>query len=315
MESRRTALFGLAALAAQRASAPLFGQQRQPVPAPASPIDTIVVDVTRVNVLYTVTDKKGRFITDLSKEDFEVREGKREQEILEFNRETDLPLRLAVLIDTSNSIRASFRFLQDAALQFVQSVVRAGQDRATVMSFDTVPQFVTDLTDYMPTLEKGIRSLRPGGGTALYDAIALACQEKLIQDQPRHKYRRALILLSDGDDTQSHFSRDQALELAHKADAAIFAISTNVTRAPSDGDKVLKYLAAETGGTTFFPFKLEDLTQSFENIANEMRHQYSVLYSPNPLRADGQYHEVEVRMRTKKDFIVRARKGYYAPKF
>jgi Ca-activated chloride channel homolog len=317
MTTRRSALAGLAALAAK----PLFAQTPKPQPqlanAAANPLDdqTIVVDVTRVNVLYTVTDRKGRFITDLEKTDFEVREGKREQEILEFARETDLPLRLAVLIDSSNSIRGSFRFLQDAALQFVQSVVRQGQDRATVLSFDTVPQFVTDLTDNMPTLEKGIRGLRPGGGTALYDAIALSCEEKLIQDQPRHKFRRALILLSDGEDTLSHNSRDQALEMAHKADAVIFAISTNVTRMPSDGDKVLKYLAAETGGTTFFPFKVEDLTQSFENIANEMRHQYSVLYSPNPLRADGLYHEVEVRMKAKKDFIVRARKGYYAPKF
>ena len=303
--------------------AAVFAMQGQQKPADtaakaASPVDetqTIVVDVTRVNVLYTVTDKKGRFITDLAKDDFEVREGKKSQDILEFNRETDLPLRLAVLVDASNSIRGSFRFLQDAALQFVQSVVRPGQDKATIMSFDTVPQFVTDLSDNMPLLEKGIRGLRPGGGTALYDAIYLACEEKLIQDQPRHKYRRALIILSDGEDTQSHYSRDQALEMAHKADAAIFAISTNVTRMPSDGDKVLKYLAAETGGTTFFPFKIEDLTQSFENIANEMRHQYSVLYSPNPLRADGLYHELEVRMRTKKDFVVRARKGYYAPKF
>jgi Ca-activated chloride channel homolog len=296
--------------------------QAPPTPAPAAAAkdavvedQVIVVDVTRVNVLFTVTDKKGRFVTDLSKEDFEVREGKREQSIIEFSRETDLPLRLAVLIDTSNSIRGNFRFLQDAALQFVQSVVRPGTDRATIMSFDSVPQFITDLTGDLPALEKGIRGLRAGGGTALYDAIALACREKLIQDEPRHKYRRAVIILSDGEDTLSQSSRDQALEAAHKADAAIFAISTNITRSPSDGDKVLKYLTAETGGTTFFPFKVEDLNQSFENIANEMRHQYSVLYSPNPLKPDGQYHDIDVRLRTKKDMAVRTRKGYYAPKF
>jgi VWFA-related protein len=275
----------------------------------------IVVDVTRVNILYTVTDRKGRFISDLSKEDFEVREGKIPQNIIEFARESDLPLRLAILIDTSNSIRDRFRFLQEAALSFVQSVIRPGRDKATIMSFDTVPQFVTDLTDSAPALEKGIRSLRPGGGTALYDAIFLACEDKLVQDEPRHKYRRAIIVLSDGDDTQSHYSRDQALEMAHKADAVIYAISTNLTRMPSDGDKVLRYLADETGGTTFFPFKVDDLSQSFENIANEMRHQYSVLYSPSPLRADGKYHEVDVRVTTHKEFGVRARRGYYAPKF
>jgi Ca-activated chloride channel family protein len=135
-----------------------------------------------------------------------------------------------------------------------------------------------------------------------------------MQEQPLHKFRRALIVLSDGEDTQSRYSRDQALEMAQKADVAIYAISTNISGVQSDGDKVLKYLASETGGLTFFPFKVQDLSQSFENIANELRHQYSLLYRPVPAKADGLYHLVTIRPKNRKDLVVRARRGYYAPK-
>src|SRR5205807_2451871 len=172
----------------------------------------IVLDVSRVNLLFTVADKKGRFITDLGKDDFEILESKKPQQILEFTAETDLPLRLAVLIDSSNSIRDRFRFQQEAAVEFINSVMRP-QDKAAVVSFDTGPELVADLTNNTGTLAKAVRDLRAGGGTALYDAVFYACKEKLMQDQPLHKFRRALILLSDGDDTQSRYSRDQALEM------------------------------------------------------------------------------------------------------
>jgi VWFA-related protein len=292
-------------------AAPLLAQQP---PAPRQESETIQVDVTRVSVLYTVTDRRGRFVTNLEKEQFDVFEGKNPQKILEFTRESDLPLRLGVLIDTSNSIRDRFRFQQEAALEFLRSVLRPGQDKAVVFGFDTAPLVVADLTDDMAVLERAIRDLRPGGGTSLYDAVLAACRDKLALDQPKHKFRRALIILSDGEDTQSRYSRDQALEMAHKADVVIYGISTNITRIQTDGDKVLKYFAGETGGQTFFPFKVEDLAQSFENIANEMRHQYSLLFRPEPLRADGKYHDISIQVRGRKDFVVRARKGYYAPK-
>ena len=223
-------------------------------------------------------------------------------------------MRLANLIDTSNSIRDRFRFEQEAAVEFIQSLLRPGQDKAVVVSFDTAAELVADLTDDQRQLENAIRDLRPGGGTALYDAIFFACRDKLMLDQPRHKFRRAMVVLSDGDDNQSRYTRDQALEMAQKADVVIYTISTNITRIPSQGDKVLKYFAEETGGLTFFPFKVQDLSQSFENIANELRHQYNLLYRPEPLRADGQYHEVEVKVKDRKGLLVRARKGYYAPK-
>jgi len=184
-----------------------------------------------------------------------------------------------------------------------------------LMSFDTEPQLISDLTSNTALLEKGINAMRPGGGTSLYDAIYFAAKEKLMVDQPREKYRRAMILITDGDDTQSRYTRDQALEMAQKADTVIYAISTNITRSGTEGDEVLKYLTDETGGQAFFPFKAEDLDQSFENIANELRHQYNIYYHPDPLKTDGLYHPITVRIRTRKDLMVRARKGYIAPKF
>jgi Ca-activated chloride channel homolog len=291
----------------------------KPAPAPAPVVeprdpDRITLDVTRVNFLFTVSDRKGRFVTDLGKEDFEVVESKKPQNIVEFVAESDLPLRLAILVDTSNSIRDRFKFQQEAAIEFINSVIRPDRDRAIVVSFDTAATLVADLTGDTENLAKAVRDMRPGGGTSLYDAIFFACRDKLAQDQPRHKYRRAMVLLSDGDDNQSRYTREQALEMAHKSDVVIYSISTNQTRLETDGDKVLKYLARETGGQSFFPFKATDLAQSFENIANELRHQYSILYRPEPLKTDGLFHKVDIRVKDRKDLIVRARNGYYAPR-
>jgi Ca-activated chloride channel homolog len=290
---------------------------QQPVAEKPAPVDApntrITVDVTRVNVLFTVTDKKGRFITDLGKDDFSVTENKKPQVIQEFTAETDLPLRIAILIDTSNSIRDRFKFEQEAAVEFINSVLRPREDKAMVVSFDTAAELVADLMDDPDKLARSIRNLRPGGGTALYDAIYFACRDRLQQDQPRHRFRRAVIIVSDGDDNQSKVTRDQALEMAQKADVVVYGISTNISRIENDGDKVLKYLALETGGQAFFPFKVQDLAQSFENIANELRRQYNIFYRPEPLKADGLYHSIGVKVNGRKDLVVRARKGYYAP--
>ena len=276
--------------------------------------DRIVVDVFRANFLASVTDKKGRFVTDLKKEDFEVVESKKKQTILDFIAESNLPLRLAIIVDTSNSVRGRFKFQQEAATEFVKGVIRPGTDKAIVVGFDSTAQLAADMTDDVGKLENAIKQLRPGGGTALFDAIYFACREKLMQDQPMYKFRRAIVLLGDGDDNASRYTRDQALEMAQKADTVVYTISTNNTRIPSDGDKVLKYLSQETGGSTFFPFRATDLSQSFENIANELRSQYAIVYKPEPLKLDGLYHEVEIKIKTRKDLIVRTRKGYYAPR-
>jgi VWFA-related protein len=294
----------------------LLGQDKNgKAPPPDSQDKTrITLDVSRVNMLYTVSDKKGRFVTDLTKDDFEVFESKKPQPIIEFAAESDLPLRLAILIDTSNSIRERFHFQQEAAIAFIDSTVRPRQDKAMIVSFDTAAELVADLTDDIAGLERGIQNLRPGGGTSLYDAIFFACRDKLMQDQPLYKFRRAMVILSDGEDNQSRYTRDQALEMALKADVTIYTISTNITRIETDGDKIMRYFAEETGGQSFFPFKVSDLNQSFENIANELRHQYNIFYRPDPLKTDGLYHPVDIRVKHRKELIVRARKGYYAPK-
>jgi VWFA-related protein len=273
----------------------------------------ISVDVTRVNLLFTVSDHKGRFVQDLLKDDFEIMEGKKQQEIVEFTSEANLPLRLAILIDTSNSIRDRFKFQQEAATDFVNAVLRPKQDKAMVVSFDMSAELVTDLTEDAQKLADSIRGLRPGGGTAMYDAIYFACRDKLMQEQPMNKFRRAMVILSDGEDNQSRWTREQALEMAHKADVVIYAISTNRSGVETDGDKILKFFAQETGGLAFFPFKAQDMAQDFSNIASELRHQYSVLFRPEPFVADGLYHAVKVVVKNHKDLVVRARHGYYAP--
>ena len=300
----------LAALAGASASA----SSQQPPFNPEDDRNRIVLDVARVNMLYTVSDKKGRFVTDLTRDDFQIVESKREQKILEFTAESDLPLRLGILVDSSNSIRDRFRFQQEAAIEFVNQVVRPRQDKAVIVSFDSAAELVADLTGDTDVLSKAIRGLRPGGGTAMFDAMFFACRDKLMQDQPRHKFRRAMIVLGDGDDNASRYTRDQALEIAQKADVVIYAISTNNTKIDRDGDKILRYFADETGGVAFFPFKVQDLSQSFENISNELRHQYNVLYRPDPLKTDGLYHKVDIKVKGRKELVVRARKGYYAPK-
>ncbi len=286
----------------------------QSAPVADLPDSRIVLEVNRVDVMFTVSDKKGRFVTDLGINDFLVSENKKPQSILEFAAESDLPLRLAILIDTSNSIRDRFRFQQEAATRFIDGVIRPSQDKAAVISFDTSAELVADLTGDTEKLDKAVRELRPGGGTALYDAVYFAARDKLMQDQPRTKFRRAMVILSDGEDNNSRYTRDQALEMAQKADVVLYTVSTNITRMPTDGDKIMRYFASETGGLAFFPFKAEDLSQSFENIANELRHQYMILYRPEPLKNDGLYHTVDIKIRSRKDLVVRARKGYYAPK-
>ncbi len=297
--------FQSGALRAQGSSSP--GAQNAQEPAP------IRAEVTRVNMLFTVTDKKGRFITDLTRDDFQVAENKKPQEILEFTAETDLPLRLAVLVDTSNSIRDRFHFQQEAATNFINSVMRT-QDKAIVVSFDTSAELVADMTNDTNVLEKAVRGLRPGGGTALYDAIFYACKDKLMLDQPLYKFRRAMVILSDGEDNDSRYSREQALEMAQRADTVIYTISTNISHIESEGDKIMRYFADQTGGASFFPFEAKDLNQSFENVANELRHQYNLFYRPQPLNNDGRFHQVAIRVKGRRDVFVRARKGYYARK-
>ncbi len=272
----------------------------------------IVVDVSRVPLLFTVTDKKNRFITNLEKEDFEVYDNGEKQEISQFVRESDLPLRIGILMDTSNSIRGRFRFEQEAAIEFIRGVLAEEKDRAFLVSYDTRAELMVDFTNDAEKLAEGVRSMRPGGGTALYDAIYYASRDKLPEDRPLEEFRRALVLIGDGEDNQSSVTRDMALEMAHKADAVLYTISTNRSGQKIEGDSVMKYFAKETGGVSFQPFQARDLEQSFADIANELRHQYFIIYSPTNFAADGSFHKIRVKTNVK-NTQVRARAGYYAP--
>lgn len=295
------------------------GQQVPPPKPPASlpagdEPTRISVEVTRVSMAFSVTDRKGKFVTGFLKDDFEVLENGKPQTISEFTAEPSLPLRVAVLIDTSNSVRDRFKFEQEAASQFLDEILHTSQDKAMVVSFDSSVQTVCDLTSNTDKLGSAIRDLRPGGGTAMYDALRFAA-DRLAQEQPSYQFRRIIIIVSDGEDNLSHGTRDQALEAAQLADTFIYAISTNnLSAGDTDGDKVLKYFTSETGGHAYFPFKLEELATSFEIIAEEVRHQYNVVYRPEPLVNDGLFHKVEIRVKGHKELSVRARSGYYARK-
>ena len=299
------ALLACVSLGAQQTSKP----ELTPVYADS---DIIKVDVARVPLLFTVTDKKNRFITDLDREDFEVFDNGKRQEIREFVRESDLPLRIGVVLDTSNSIRGRFKFEQEAAIEFLRGVLAEDADRAFLVSFDTQAELIVDYTNDIDRLAAGVRNLRAGGGTALYDAIYYACRDKLPEDQPKEQFRRALVVIGDGEDNHSTVTREDSLEMAHKAEAVVYTISTNRSGKAEIGDRTLRRFAQETGGISFHPFQARDLEQSFANIANELRHQYFILYSPSGFENDGRFHKVRVKPQVK-NAMVRVRRGYYAP--
>jgi VWFA-related protein len=279
------------------------------------PLETIRKRVNEVNVIFTVTDKHGHYVKDLHKDDFAVKDDNRPaQSVLSFRSETDLPLRVGLLIDASNSVRDRFRFEQEAAIEFLNQIVRPRSDRAFVIGFDTTPEVTQDFTDNTAKLSKGVHMLRAGGGTALYDALFFACRDKLAKaDQERGSVRRAIILLSDGDDNQSRVTREEAIEMAERAEVIVYTISTNVSGMKQRGDKVLERIADATGGRAFFPFKIQDVANAFSEIQDELRSQYALGYKPADLRPDGRYHSIDIEAVNNKHLRVRARRGYYAP--
>jgi VWFA-related protein len=273
---------------------------------------TIRVPVNLVNVLFTVTDKKKRLVLDLTKDDFKVFEDKKPQKVQFFSRETDLPLRIGILIDTSNSIRERLRFEQEAAVDFLTTTVRPDKDLAFVVGFDVAPQLIQDYTDDTNKLADAIRNLQAGGGTGLYDAIFFAAKEKMQYSATEPYLRRVMVIVSDGRDNQSQHSRDEALSMAQHGEVTIFAISTNRTGISSPGDKVLKYFASETGGQAFFPFEASDVAEDFREIARELRSQYSVAYTSTNTARDGTFRNISIDP-AQKGYHVRARAGYFAP--
>jgi Ca-activated chloride channel homolog len=313
------------------------GQQSPPLPPPQQTKPSqqqnpqIEAPTTRqqrtvglVRLVAAVMDRRNKFVTDLTQNDFGVSEDGKEQRITYFGRQANLPLRIGMLLDTSNSIRERLHFEQDAAIDFLYNVIRRGQDEAFVMTFDNEPEVVQDYTGDMSDLSEVIQKQNAGGGTALNDAIYVASQRLLDAPtpSPNPDVRRILVVISDGDDNLSDHALSDAIEMADRAGVSIYTISTNNdwvevdTGTPqklqySEGDNILKELAAETGGRSFFPFRVDDLAQSFLDIGNELRSQYLIGYTPPYKVADGQFHRVDLRV-YRKGLIVRARKGYYA---
>jgi VWFA-related protein len=274
---------------------------------------TFVVPVNEVSVVFTVTDKHNHYVKDLGKNDFKVIDDERPvEEIRSFRRETDLPLLVGLLIDASNSVRDRFKFEQESAIEFLNQTVRPRYDQALVVGFDTEAEVTQDFTDSTEALSRGVRALRPGGGTAMYDALYKTCRDKLLKSPTSASARRAIILVTDGEDNSSHVTREEAIEMALRADVIVYTISTNFPGG-GNGDKVLQRIADATGGRAFEPFQLTDVANAFAQIQNDLRSQYALSYRPADFKHDGRYRTIEIVAQNHKGLKVRSRHGYYAP--
>jgi Ca-activated chloride channel homolog len=333
--------------AAQQSPNADLGKRQDPAqqpapPQPATPQEQapqrqeggrITQVVNLVDVLFTVLNHRNKLVPNLEKDDFKVWDDKTQQAIRYFSRQTDLPLRIGLLMDTSNSIRDRLKFEQDAATSFLFSVLRHNKDQAFVMTFDDEPSVLQTFTDDAGRLRDEIVKTRAGGGTAVYDAIFDACQKELSHpprppgDQP-DVVRRVMILISDGDDNLSNHTRSEAIEMAQRYSVVIYTISTstqwiqlsqtnpdklaNRKTHLTEGDQILQDLADQTGGRAFFPYHVDDLDQSFQDIGDELRNQYSIAYIPTHAQLDGKYHKIRIEVPEHKGYQVRARRGYFA---
>ncbi len=295
-----------------------------PKPANAAPASTGTPDLpsggnfrTRtdeVNVIFTVTDKHGKFVKDLKQNEFKILDNNLPpKEIKSFEASTNLPLRVGLLIDASNSIRDRFLFEQQAAIEFLHQTIHPQTDKAFVLAFDEVWDVEQDFTNDLDKLSRGVKAIRPGGGTAMWDAVYYACRDKLMRERSTGIVRLAIVLVSDGDDNQSRVLRQEAIEMAQHAGVIVYAISTNLSNILDTGDHNLKMLAEATGGRAFFPFKLQNLAEDFHEVQEELRSQYSVNYKPAQFSLNGMYRPIVITTENKK-LKVRAKKGYYVPK-
>ncbi len=317
--SRIGALLAILVLGALSQALPDQGQTKQTPKAVQKPVppgysgETYRVNVDLINVFCSVWDKDtGAFVTNLTRDDFAVFEDEKKQEIKNFARETNLPLTIAFLIDTSQSVAPKLKFEQEAAISFFHSVMRE-KDRAALVEFDSGVTLVQDFTADPNKMAKQIKTLRAAGGTSLYDAIYLSCDEKLIREMGR----KAIVILSDGEDQSSSRTFEQALQMALKAEAIIYSISVNRggffgVGDTKNGDRIMKDFSEQTGGRAFFPFKVEDLDDAFRRINQELRSQYNIGYVSSNAARDGAYRKIDLRI-AEKGLKISFRKGYYAP--
>jgi VWFA-related protein len=290
--------------------------QQPGAPPPANqdqPTETIRVQVNEVNLIFTVTDKKGKFITGLKRENFGLLDdGRPPLAVLRFTQQTNLPLRVGIMLDTSSSIRQRFQFEQDSAIEFLLQILHLN-DRAFVEGFDIQTDLAQDFTNNVDLLNQGIRKLRPGGGTALFDALYKTCRDQMLTLKETGAVRRAIILVSDGDDNYSRVEESDAIKMCQRADTIVYSISTNISPSKDKGDDVLKAISEATGGQAFYPIKLEDVAVGFRNVEEELRSQYHLVYRPANLKMDGSFRTIYLQA-TDPRYHVRAQKGYFAPR-
>jgi Ca-activated chloride channel family protein len=295
------------------AQSPSGDQSSQPADGQEAP--TLRITANEVNLIFTVTDKHGHYIPNLKLNDFALLDDQRAPErVTSFRQQINLPLRVGIVVDASTSIRTRFQFEQQSATEFLINILKARSDRAFVLGFDVTPTVEADWTNNIDALETGINRMRPGGGTALFDAVYTACRDKLLDvSRGQEPVRKAMILISDGDDNQSRVHPDEAIKECQRAETIIYAISTNWTPSRGRGDKVLTDMAEATGGQTFFPPSVEEMAASFKQIEEELRSQYALTYIPAAFKADGAFRPIYLYCNDRR-YQVRAKKGYFAPR-
>ena len=288
-------------------------QPRDESAPPAASTPTIQVFSREVNLVFTVTDGKGRFITNLPQQQFGLLDdGRPPARVVRFQQQSNLPLRVGIMLDTSNSIRSRFAFEQQAAIDFFLQVLRPA-DRAFVEGFDVQTDVAQDYTNHIDLLDTGIHKLRPGGGTSLFDSLYKTCRDQMLTLKDNVPVRRALILVSDGDDDYSRSQESDAVKMCQRAETIIYTLSTNVGPSKDKGDDVLQRIADATGGRAFFPTRMEDMATGFTNIEQELRSQYALEYVPSDFKQDGAFRTIYL-VSLDQRYQVHARKGYFAPR-
>ncbi len=273
----------------------------------------IKTQVNEVNLVFTVTDgHSGRFVRDLRQQDFELLDKhKPPAAVIRFTQTTDMPLRAGLLIDTSSSIHSRFSFEQISATDFLQQIIRRNMDQAFVMGFDTSADITQPFTNNVDALAHGIERLKSAGGTALYDALYTACHDQMLPIRSDESLRKTLVLLSDGNDNQSHATLDEAIKSCQRADTIVYTISTNISPSKDEGDEVLARMAEQTGGRAFIPTREDDVARAFIQIEDELRSQYSLEYRPADFQANGEFRPIWL-VAVNRQYHVRATKGYFA---
>lgn len=274
---------------------------------------TFVENVNEVALVFTVTDKKGHFVTGLSQSSFGLLDnGAPPEAVLHFYQQTNLPLRVGIMLDTSSSIRGRFDFEQDSAISFLLQVLHQN-DRAFVEGFDVQLEMAQGFTNNIALLNQGVKKLRPGGGTAMFDALYATCRDQMLTLRESGPVRKTLILVSDGDDNYSHALLSDAIKECQRAETTVYTISTNVSASKDKGDDVLQSIADATGGRAFFPTRIEDVASNFSAIEEELRSQYLLQYRPANFKQDGSFRTIYLHAIDPR-YKVRAHTGYFAPK-